>query len=322
MLFVSSTRTSSSSAFPEPRGERSRHFCKSAFLPVRISPSLLNDGGVWLVLVPEKFWQVPFPCLACNVKPRKQRATVAEECQGRFQSLPLLRKHMELVLSQRLFEWFCSLFEPFLNKVVILLYPTGDDWANSSHGSRVYSDFGVQGTRGTLHRYQMDFLFPQKTQQELERLSQLKAFCSAWLCSWWSMQSALLDVMLCSKLLSKRATCGPAVTHRLKAPRLLASPTAPPFPFTIALHYYASTWAVQCDGKRKWRCSRTCQSEKGIVCQSAWLSIGSVWEGHCLSICMTIGSAWGGYCLSIPARSVTHQRVTDIQREREREIER
>ena len=33
--------------------------------------------------MPEKFWQVPFPCLACNVKPRKQRAAIAEDCQGR-----------------------------------------------------------------------------------------------------------------------------------------------------------------------------------------------------------------------------------------------
>ena len=52
---------------------------------------------------------------------------------------------MQLFLLQRLFAWFCSLFEPFLNKVVILLHPTGDDWANCSHGSRIYSDFGVQG---------------------------------------------------------------------------------------------------------------------------------------------------------------------------------
>ena len=57
----------------------------------------------------------------CNVKPRKQRAAIAEDCQGRFLSLPLLHKHMQLVLSQRLFDWFCSLFEPFLNKVVIFV---------------------------------------------------------------------------------------------------------------------------------------------------------------------------------------------------------
>ena len=63
----------------------------------------------------------------CNVKPRKQRAAVAEDCHGIFFSLLLLHKHMQLVRSQRLFGWFCSLFEPFLNKVVILLYPTGDD---------------------------------------------------------------------------------------------------------------------------------------------------------------------------------------------------
>ena len=98
----------------------------------------------WLVFVPEKLWQVPFPCLACSVKPRK-RVAVGEDCQGRFLSLPLLHKHMQLVLSQRLFDWFRSLLELFLNKVVILLYPTGDDWANCSHGSRVYNDFGVQG---------------------------------------------------------------------------------------------------------------------------------------------------------------------------------
>ena len=80
----------------------------------------------------------------------------------------------------------------------------------------------------------MDIQLPQKKQQVLERLSQLKAFCGAWLCLWWSMQSALLDIVLCSKLLSKLAICGPAVTHRLKAPGQLASPTAPPFAFTIA----------------------------------------------------------------------------------------
>ena len=59
------------------------------------------------------------------------------------------------------------------------------------------------------------------------------------------MQSALLDVMLCSKLLSKRAISGQAVTHRLKAPGLLASPTAPPFPFTIALHC-SCAWSCAC----------------------------------------------------------------------------
>ena len=73
--------------------------------------------------MPEKLWQVPFPYLACNVKPRKQRAAIAEDCQERIFSLALLHKHMQLVLSQRLFDWF-SLFEPFRNKVVILLYLT------------------------------------------------------------------------------------------------------------------------------------------------------------------------------------------------------
>ena len=34
--------------------------------------------------MPEKFWQVLFPCLACNVKPRKKRATIAEDCKRRF----------------------------------------------------------------------------------------------------------------------------------------------------------------------------------------------------------------------------------------------
>ena len=37
--------------------------------------------------MPEKFWQVSFLCLACNVKPRKQRAAIAEDCQGRMFSL-------------------------------------------------------------------------------------------------------------------------------------------------------------------------------------------------------------------------------------------
>ena len=59
------------------------------------------------------------------------------------------------------------------------------------------------------------------------------------------MQSALLDVMLCSKLLSKRAICGPAVTHCLKASGFLASPTASPFPFTIALHC-SCAWSCAC----------------------------------------------------------------------------
>ena len=76
--------------------------------------------------MPQTFWQVSFPCPAFNVKPRKQRAATVEDSQGRCFSLPLLHKHMQLVLLQRLFDRFCSLFEPFLNKVM-LLYPTGDD---------------------------------------------------------------------------------------------------------------------------------------------------------------------------------------------------
>ena len=77
--------------------------------------------------MPEKFWQVSFPCLACNVKPRKQRAAVAEDFSGKIFQPSVLHKHMQFVHSQWLFDWFCSVFVPFLNKVVILLYPTTDD---------------------------------------------------------------------------------------------------------------------------------------------------------------------------------------------------
>ena len=87
--------------------------------------------------------------------------------------------------------------------------------------------------------------FPASSKETRTWTFILKAFCGAGLCSWWSMQSALLDVMLCSKLLSKRTICGPEVTHRLKALGLLASPTALPFPFTIALHCSCAwSWAM------------------------------------------------------------------------------
>ena len=133
--------------------------------------------------MPETFWPVPFPCLACNVKPRKQRAAVAEDCQGRFLSLPLLHKHVQLLLSQRLFDWFCSLFEPFLNKVVILLYPLVMTELTAVMAAA--STMTLESRRrGILHRLQMDFHLLQKKQQKLESLSQLKAFCGAWFCSW------------------------------------------------------------------------------------------------------------------------------------------
>ena len=121
----------------------------------------------WLVFVPEKFWQVPFPCLACNVKPWKQQAAIAENCQRRCLSLPL-HKHVQLVLSHRFFDWLCSLFEPFLNKVVILLYPTGDDWANCSHGSRIYNDFGVQGEEASSVVFKWIYSFLKSTNKSLK----------------------------------------------------------------------------------------------------------------------------------------------------------
>ena len=56
-------------------------------------------------------------------KPRKQRAVIAEDCQGRFLSLPLLQHSFAEAFS--FFSlFFSSVFEPFLNKVVVLLHPT------------------------------------------------------------------------------------------------------------------------------------------------------------------------------------------------------
>ena len=170
----------------EPRGECWRHFCKSACLAVRISPSLLNDGGVGLFRASKIR---AFLGLACNVKPQKQRAAVAEDCQGRFMSLRLLHKQMQLVLSQRLFDWFCSPLEPFLNNFLILLYANGDDWADCSNSSRFYNDFGVQGKEAFLHRLQIDFQLSQKKQQELEGFLRCMALLM--------VIHALLDVMLC-----------------------------------------------------------------------------------------------------------------------------
>ena len=106
--------------------------------------------------MPEKFWQVPFPCLACNVKPQKQRATIAEDCQRRFLSLLLLHKHMQLVLSQRLFVWFCSLLEPFLDKVVISLHPNGVD-----------NDFGVQGEEASSIVFKWSSSFLKRNSKSL-----------------------------------------------------------------------------------------------------------------------------------------------------------
>ena len=159
--------------------------------------------------MPEKVWQVPFPCLYCNVKPRKQVA-IAVDCQGRFLSLPLLHKYVQLVFSHRLFDWFCSLLEPFLNKVVISLYPTGDDWANCSHDSRNYNDFGVQGKEASSIVFKWISSFPKRNNKSLNVYFSWRLFAR-------SMQSALSDVMLCSKPLSKRAICGPAVTHCRKS---------------------------------------------------------------------------------------------------------
>ena len=80
--------------------------------------------------MPEKFWQVPFPCLACNVNPLKQRAAIAEDCQGRvFEPSVVAQTHAACSFAEAFIFIFIVfvLFEPFLNKVVILLYPTGDD---------------------------------------------------------------------------------------------------------------------------------------------------------------------------------------------------
>ena len=49
-----------------------------------------------------------------------------------------------------------------------------------------------------------------------------------------SLNVSLEGLLQCRALLM--AVCGPAVTHRLNAPVVLASPTALPSPLTIALH--------------------------------------------------------------------------------------
>ena len=112
---------------------------------------------------------------------------------------------MQLVRSRRLFDWFCSLFEPFLHKVVISLYPTGNDCrANCSHGSRVYNDFGVQGEEA----------------------------------------SSIVFKWISSFLRGLTVYTGGFLRCRL------ASPTAPPFPSTIALHCSCAwSWAMAEKGR-------------------------------------------------------------------------
>ena len=78
---------------------------------------------------------------------------------------------MQLVLSQRLFDWFCSIFEPFLNKFVILLYPTGDEWAKCCHGSRVYNDFGVQAEEAPSIVFKWISSFTRRNTQWFDCLS-------------------------------------------------------------------------------------------------------------------------------------------------------
>ena len=79
-----------------------------------------------------RVWKIlagPLSLSGMQCKPRKQRAVIAEDCQGRFLSLPLLQHSFAEAFS--FFSlFFSSVFEPFLNKVVVLLHPTGDDWAN------------------------------------------------------------------------------------------------------------------------------------------------------------------------------------------------
>ena len=134
---------------------------------------------------------------------------------------------MQLVISQRVFDRFSSLFKPFLNKVVILLHPTGDDWANCIMAA-AYVDAAAMTAVSSVttlesreRRRPPSSLngFPVSSKETTRAWTfLLKAFFSTGLCSWCSMQSVLLTAMLCSNLLSKQAICGPAVIHTLKAP--------------------------------------------------------------------------------------------------------
>ena len=71
VLFVLSTRTSSLSAFPEPRGEGSRHlaslpFYLPAYHPVCSMTVVVAGFRAW------KFWHVSFPCSLSNVQPLRR----------------------------------------------------------------------------------------------------------------------------------------------------------------------------------------------------------------------------------------------------------
>ena len=71
VLFVLSTRTSSSSAFPEPRGEGSRHlaslpFYLPAYHPVCSMTVVVAGFRAW------KFWHVSFPYSLSNVQPLRR----------------------------------------------------------------------------------------------------------------------------------------------------------------------------------------------------------------------------------------------------------
>ena len=87
---------------------------------------------------------------------------------------------MQLVLSQRLFGFvlFWSLTSTKLLYRCIPMVMTELNAVMAAASTMTLE------SRAKRHRLEMNFQLPQKKQQELERLPQLKAFCGAWLCSW------------------------------------------------------------------------------------------------------------------------------------------
>ena len=110
--------------------------------------------------MPEKFWRVPFPCLACNVKLQKQRAATAEHCQGRFLSLSLLHKHMQLFLCRGFLFGFVLFSSLSSTKLLYCCIPLV--MIELTAVMAAASTMTLESRRrGILHRLQMDFQLPQ-----------------------------------------------------------------------------------------------------------------------------------------------------------------
>ena len=64
--------------------------------------------------------------------------------------------------------------------------------------------------------------FPASSNAETRASTSLvKAFCTDGICSWWSFSLSCESKSSCSKLLTKHAISGPAVTHLIKSAGLL-----------------------------------------------------------------------------------------------------